>query len=248
MFPESGAKRLSSAWKTKAAGFHCIAYSAHCAGCNPARGGTLGKADDVGTARRFAPPAVTSKSSRCSQDAALWVITEIALCGMVSKPHSVTSSADNQHHRHPPSLHLILKAMSSPVAENEVIASAAAPAADAEAKRPIIIPLRPGFNCTVRTNSNTGFYSKVPVKLVDETGGREIAKATFVGRASPATNVIDVPLRIQSSGVYEWTIKAAAQKRSLNVDITHSKVEKGPFEPSKIAKPIELRRWVYVID
>ncbi len=88
----------------------------------------------------------------------------------------------------------------------------------------------------------------MPVKLVDETGAREIARATFVGRASPATGVIDVPLRIQSSGAYEWTVKPAAQTRALNVDITHSKVEKGPFEPSKIAKPIEVREWLLIGD
>ncbi|KAL4251606.1 hypothetical protein AB1N83_013691 [Pleurotus pulmonarius] len=49
----------------------------HSLGLHAFPGGTLGKADDVGTARRFAPPAVTSKSSRY---AALWVITDIALC------------------------------------------------------------------------------------------------------------------------------------------------------------------------
>ncbi|KAG9227113.1 hypothetical protein CCMSSC00406_0009645 [Pleurotus cornucopiae] len=128
--------------------------------------------------------------------------------------------------------------MSSPIAENEVTNAIAAPVSTAEAKRPIVIPIKPGFSCTIRANTNTFYYSKAPIRLLNAQG-REIAKKTF---AAQGINSVVVPMKIVSSGAYEWTFSAAPEARSINVDILHGKGEKGPFEPSKVAKPIQIQK------
>lgn len=146
--------------------------------------------------------------------------------------------------------------MSSPAMENEVNATTARGSA-AEGKRaPVVIPIRPGFSCTIRAasnvdqpqrrlthmihlqNTNTFYYSKTPIVLLDAQGV-EIARKTF---AAQGVSSVVVPMKIVSSGAYEWTFNAAPTARSINVDILHGVTEKGPFEQSKVAKPIQVRR------
>ncbi|KAF4591330.1 hypothetical protein EYR40_009933 [Pleurotus pulmonarius] len=126
--------------------------------------------------------------------------------------------------------------MSSPVTENEVAAPAFS--VSTAASQPLVITIKTGFSCTIRANTNTFKYSKVPIALVDARG-RQVAKKTF---AAQGVNSVVVPMRIVSSGAYEWTFHEAPEDRTIRVEILHGDSESGPFEKSMVAKPIQIQK------
>ncbi|KAJ8694605.1 hypothetical protein PTI98_007262 [Pleurotus ostreatus] len=128
--------------------------------------------------------------------------------------------------------------MSAPApASTELPAPAAANTAPA-ASPPTgyTVEIKPHFRGAVRATTNSSGFQRATFTLIDKTTGREIASSVFIGHGARS------PMALESNGAPVWKFVGRPETRIVRVFIEHAGSPNGTFTPSKLAKPVTIKK------
>lgn len=115
----------------------------------------------------------------------------------------------------------------------------AAPSAGTEAAPTTgyTVEIKPNFRGAVRAITNTSAFQRATFTLIDKATNREIASSVFVGHGARS------PMTLESNGSPVWKFVGRPEARLVKVYIEHSsRSPNGPFAPSKLAKPVTIKK------
>ncbi|KAF4591327.1 hypothetical protein EYR40_009930 [Pleurotus pulmonarius] len=114
--------------------------------------------------------------------------------------------------------------------------AAAAAAPNASPTTGYTVEIKPNFRGAVRATTNSSGFQRATFTLIDKASGREIASSIFIGHGARS------PMTLESNGAPVWKFVGRPEARLVKVFIEHAGSPTGKFTPSKLAKPVTIKK------